>query len=64
MKRAGSRLAAALVAAPALVMRPLLRELRAEYGLDPDPMAAYRASGYAQRIGTERVGGRQAGWGA
>jgi L-rhamnose isomerase/sugar isomerase len=45
-------------------VRPLLRELRAESGLDPDPMTAYRDSGYAQRIVAERVGGRQAGWGA
>ncbi|MFV2021093.1 L-rhamnose isomerase [Micromonospora sp. LOL_023] len=45
-------------------VRPLLRELRAEQGLDPDPMAAYARSGYAQRIAAERVGGQQAGWGA
>ncbi|WP_326554540.1 L-rhamnose isomerase [Micromonospora sp. NBC_01813] len=45
-------------------VRPLLRELRAEQGLDPDPMAAYGRSGYAQRIAAERVGGQQAGWGA
>ncbi|WP_327010736.1 hypothetical protein OHA72_27760 [Dactylosporangium sp. NBC_01737] len=45
-------------------VRPLLAELRAELGLDPDPMAAYACSGYAERIVAERVGGRQAGWGA
>ncbi|MFY1633033.1 L-rhamnose isomerase [Solwaraspora sp. WMMB335] len=45
-------------------VRPLLRELRAEQGLDPDPMAAYARSGYAERIAAERVGGQQAGWGA
>ncbi|NUR32002.1 MAG: L-rhamnose isomerase, partial [Catenulispora sp.] len=28
-------------------VRPLLAELRAELGLNPDPLAAYRASGYA-----------------
>jgi len=44
--------------------RPLLAELRAEQGLDPDPMAAYAASGYAEKIAAERVGGQQAGWGA
>ena len=33
-------------------------------GLDPDPMAAYARSGYAERIAAERVGGSQAGWGA
>ena len=45
-------------------VRPLLAELRAEMGLDPDPMAAYASSGYAERIVAERVGGQQAGWGA
>jgi L-rhamnose isomerase / sugar isomerase len=45
-------------------VRPILAELRAEQGLDPDPMAAYAASGYAERIVAERVGGQQAGWGA
>ncbi|WP_405151867.1 L-rhamnose isomerase [Sphaerisporangium sp. NBC_01403] len=45
-------------------VRPLLAELREESGLDPDPMAAYRRSGYAEKIVAERVGGAQAGWGA
>jgi L-rhamnose isomerase/sugar isomerase len=45
-------------------VRPLLRELRAEQGLDPDPAAAYASSGYAEKIAAERVGGNQAGWGA
>ncbi|MFC7329653.1 L-rhamnose isomerase [Marinactinospora rubrisoli] len=45
-------------------VRPLLAELRADQGLDPDPMAAYAASGYAEKIVAERVGGRQASWGA
>jgi len=45
-------------------VRPLLAELRAELDLDPDPMAAYNRSGYAERIAAERVGGAQAGWGA
>jgi L-rhamnose isomerase / sugar isomerase len=45
-------------------VRPLLRELRADMGLDPDPMAAYAASGYAEKIVAERVGGAPAGWGA
>ncbi|MFD5635632.1 L-rhamnose isomerase [Streptomyces sp. NPDC127077] len=45
-------------------VRPLLAEVRAELGLDPDPVAAYRRSGYAERISAERVGGTQAGWGA
>jgi L-rhamnose isomerase/sugar isomerase len=45
-------------------VRPLLRELRAESGLDPEPTAAYRRSGYQERIVADRVGGTQAGWGA
>ncbi|MET8028174.1 L-rhamnose isomerase [Streptomyces avermitilis] len=45
-------------------VRPLLAELRQETGLDPDPVAAYRRSGWASKIAEERVGGRQAGWGA
>ncbi|HEX6674978.1 MAG TPA: L-rhamnose isomerase [Actinomycetes bacterium] len=45
-------------------VRPLLAEVRQEMGLDPDPMAAYARSGYAERIAAERVGGTQAGWGA
>ena len=43
---------------------PMLAELRAGMSLDPDPMAAYARSGYAERIAAERVGGLQAGWGA
>jgi L-rhamnose isomerase/sugar isomerase len=45
-------------------VRPLLAELRQDMGLDPDPVAAYHRSGYAERIRAERVGGEQAGWGA
>jgi L-rhamnose isomerase/sugar isomerase len=45
-------------------VRPLLADLRIAQGLDPDPMAAYARSGYAQKIVAERVGGTQAGWGA
>ncbi|GAA1962830.1 L-rhamnose isomerase [Kitasatospora viridis] len=45
-------------------VRPLLREVREEMGLHPDPLAAYRASGWQERIVAERVGGLQAGWGA
>jgi L-rhamnose isomerase / sugar isomerase len=45
-------------------VRPLLGELRTDMGLDPDPVAAYHRSGYAERIREERVGGEAAGWGA
>ena len=42
--------------------RPLLAEVRAEMGLDPDPYRAYLASGYRERIVAERVGGTPASW--
>ena len=45
-------------------VRPLLAEVRADAGLDPDPVGAYRRSGYQEKIVATRVGGRQAGWGA
>ncbi|ANS69867.1 sugar isomerase [Streptomyces lincolnensis] len=45
-------------------VRPLLASLREDMDLDPDPIAAYRRSGWAQKIAEERVGGQQAGWGA
>jgi L-rhamnose isomerase/sugar isomerase len=45
-------------------VRPLLAQLREDWGLDADPMAAYAKSGYAERIVAERIGGNQSGWGA
>ncbi len=45
-------------------VRPLLVTTREEMGLDPDPIAAYAASGYGQKIIADRVGGSAAGWGA
>ncbi|MGS2616121.1 L-rhamnose isomerase [Micromonospora sp. LZ34] len=45
-------------------VRPLLRQLREDMGLDPDPIAAYHRSGYFEKVRTERVGGQAAGWGA
>ena len=45
-------------------VRSLLAEVRQDEGLEPDPVAAYHRSGYAERIRAERVGGQQAGWGA
>jgi L-rhamnose isomerase/sugar isomerase len=45
-------------------VRADLAEWRAARGLPSDPRAAFRASGYAERIAAERVGGTQAGWGA
>ncbi len=45
-------------------VRPMLADLRADMGLDPDPMGAYARSGYGEQIQRDRVGGQQAGWGA
>ncbi len=36
-------------------VRPLLAEVRARQGRNPDPIAAFRASGYAERVARERV---------
>jgi L-rhamnose isomerase/sugar isomerase len=65
-QQAGDVLAAngVLMDAFATDVRPLLADLRASKGLDPDPMAAYARSGYDERIVADRVGGTQAGWGA
>lgn len=45
-------------------VRPQLAQWRESRGLPADPMAAYAASGYQDRIAADRVGGTQAGWGA
>jgi L-rhamnose isomerase/sugar isomerase len=65
-QRSGDVLAANAVVMDAYStdVRPLLAQVRSELGLDPDPVAAYHRSGYADKIASERVGGQQAGWGA
>lgn len=45
-------------------VRPALADWRESRGLPRDPMAAYAASGYGERIAAERVGGTPSGWGA
>ena len=45
-------------------VRPMLAEYRAAAGIEPNPIAAYHRSGYADRIRRERDGGVGAGWGA
>ncbi len=45
-------------------VRPLLAQLRQDMGLDPDPVAAYHRSGYADKIIKDRIGGTPAGWGS
>ncbi|MGQ4486083.1 L-rhamnose isomerase [Streptomyces sp. 372A] len=68
---AATQLSGDVLAANAVLMdayntdvRPLLREVREEQGLHPDPVAAYAASGWQEQIASERVSGQQAGWGA
>ena len=45
-------------------VRPLLAGLREDMDLDPDPIAAYQRSGYAEKIIADRVGGTPASWGS
>jgi L-rhamnose isomerase / sugar isomerase len=45
-------------------VRSDLADWRSSHGLPSDPMTAYRASGYAEKIVANRFGGAQAGWGA
>ena len=45
-------------------VRPALAAWRESRGLPADPMRAFLASGYLEKIAEERVGGTQAGWGA
>lgn len=66
-----AQLAGDVLAANAVLMdaynadvRSLLASPRSKMGLDPDPVAAYLASGYAEQITADRVGGAPAGWGA
>ena len=65
-QQAGDVLAgnAALMDAYSTDVRPLLATVREEAGLEPDPVAAYQRSGYAEKIIAERTGGAAAGWGA
>jgi L-rhamnose isomerase/sugar isomerase len=45
-------------------VRADLADWRTGRGLPADPLKAYAASGYQDRIAADRVGGTQAGWGA
>ena len=55
---------AVLMDAFATDVRGDLADWRTSQGLPADPMVAYLASGYGERIAADRVGGDQAGWGA
>ena len=61
--------AADLVEAESILQRayetdvnPLLEQVRSEMGRDPHPLAAYRKSGYYEKISAARVGGESQGW--
>jgi L-rhamnose isomerase/sugar isomerase len=41
-------------------VRPILREWRKRMGIEPEPMEAYRASGYEERVAKERESARAA----
>ena len=63
--------AGAVLAANQIFMDAFYTDVRADLaawresrGLPADPMAAFAASGYLDKIAAERVGGTQAGWGA
>ena len=43
-------------------VNPLLAQVRLEMGRDPNPLAAYRQSGYYEKISAARVGGESQGW--
>ena len=43
-------------------VRPLLEQVRLEMNLDPNPLTAYRKSGYFEQISKARVGGESQGW--
>jgi L-rhamnose isomerase / sugar isomerase len=45
-------------------VRPMLGDVRRHMNLDPDPIGAFNRSGYGEEIARNRVGGKQAGWGA
>jgi L-rhamnose isomerase/sugar isomerase len=45
-------------------VRPSLAEWRESRELPADPIAAFKASGYQEKIVADRVGGAQASWGA
>lgn len=63
-QRSGDVLAAhrALTDAYATDVRPLCAKVREDLGGSGDPIAAFRTSGYVERISASRRGGVQAGW--
>ena len=55
---------AVLMDAYGIDVRPLLRRLREDMGLDPNPVAAYLRSGYSKKIRAERGDRQPVGWSA
>lgn len=51
-----------LLDAYATDVRPLCARVREQLGASPDPVAAFRASGYAEKVAEERHEGAPAGW--
>ncbi len=51
-----------LLAAYATDVRPLCAKVRTDLGAAADPIVAFRASRYRERVAADRVGGRQASW--
>ena len=43
-------------------VRPLCAKVRADLGAAPDPVAAFRASGYLEQVAAARVEGKAAAW--
>src|ERR671917_451018 len=64
-RRSGDVLGAhrVLLDAYATDVRPLCARVREELGGAPDPIAAFKESGYAERVAGERAEGVGAGWG-
>src|ERR687894_1429085 len=64
-RRSGDVLAAhrVLLDAYATDVRPLCAKVRGDMGAAPDPIAAFKQSGYAEKVAEERAEGVGAGWG-
>lgn len=68
---AAAQQAGDVLAANEILMNAFYTDVRADLaswresrGLPADPLKAYAASGYQQKVIAERIGGNQAGWGA
>ena len=71
LDQAWTQVAGDVLAANAVLMEAFYTDVRHDLaqwresrGLPADPMAAFAASGYQEKINADRQGGHQAGWGA